>query len=176
MTKSFDELLLDAGWFCSLADNSPENSRAGVRYSTASILVSFAAIEAFINGMMSDFSSLPQGLFTPHEQGFLAEKVVELSDSGAAAGRFQVTERGQYRSLEAKIMFLVARFSDTAVDKGSTLWQRFEQAKDVRDNLTHPRKDIDNTPSEADAQLILQVAKDIIQLTAQHVWGKHLVF
>lgn len=169
---SYQELLSDSELFCNQAESAQQGSSTEQRFSTASILFSFMAVESFINSMMFDFASLPVGTFTPHEQGLLAEKVVDLSESGANAGRFEVTNSTRYQRLESKIMFLVARFSGDTMDKGSTLWQRFKQAKDARDRLTHPRKDALNVPSLSDAQAALEVAKEIIQLVSLRVWGK----
>ena len=174
MTTSYQELLRDAEWYCSQAETAKKGSSREVRFSTASVLFSFIAIESFINNMMYDFATLPPGMFTPHEQGFLAEKTVELAESGAGAGRFEVTNHRRYWSLENKIMFLVARFGGDTVDKGSTLWQEFVQAKDVRDRLTHPRKGSAVPPSPSDAQTVLDVAKQIVRLVSRHVWGKEV--
>jgi len=176
MTVSYRELVQDAQWFCDQAEDAPKGSRIQERFSTAAILFSFMALESFINDMMSDFTVLPAGLLTVHELGFLAERAVELADSGADAGRFEVTNKRRYQNLEYKIMFLVARFSGDAVDKGSTLWQKFQKMKDVRDLMTHPRKDATRVPSRADAGEAIGVAKDIIQLVSQKVWKKKVQF
>lgn len=173
---SYDTLLRDAEYFCSQAEECPKSStHASVRYSTASILFSFMAVEFFINNMMSDFASLPKGLFTVHEKGFLAERSVVFSSSGV----FEVTNRPEYKRLEDKILFLVARFSGNAVGKGSGLWQkgsglrqRFQETKDIRDRLTHPRKDVTVEPSPSDARKTLEVVKEIIKLVSSKVWGK----
>lgn len=175
MAKYYRELLEDAQWFSDQAD-SAQNGQNLERFSTASILFSFMALESFINNMMSDFTALPTGLLTPHEQGFLAEKVVELADSGLNAGKFEVTKKERYQSLEYKIMFLVARFSKDAVDKGSTLWQRFQKMKEIRDSLTHPRKDATNVPLPVDAEEAIAISKDIIQLVSHRVWKKRVQF
>ena len=176
MTVSYQELIQDAQWFCDQAETAPKGSIIQGRFSTASILFSFMALESFINNMMSDFTALPSGLLAPHEQGFLAERVVELADSGVNAGNFEITTKRRYQSLEYKIMFLVARFSGDTVDKGSNLWQKFQQMKDIRDLLTHPRKDITRAPLPVDAGEAIVVAKDIIQLVSQKVWGKMVQF
>jgi hypothetical protein len=175
MTKYYRELLDDGQWFFDQAD-SDQNTQNQERFSTASILFSFMALESFTNNMMADFTTLPSGLLTPHEQGFLAEKVVELADSGKNAGKFEVTNKQRYQSLEYKIMFLVARFSKDTVDKGSTLWQRFQKMKDIRDSLTHPRKDITQITSPKDAQEAISVSKEIIELVSQKVWKKKVKF
>ncbi len=177
MTVSYRELIEDAQWFYDQAEDAQKNSKIQERFSTASILFSFIALESFINDMMSDFTALPAGLLTPHEQGFLAERAVELADSGANAGKFEVIiNKRRYQSLEYKIMFLVARFSRDTVDKGSALWQKFQQMKDIRDSLTHPRKDATHLPLPTDAEEALGVSKDIIQLTSQKVWKKRVQF
>lgn len=170
---SYERLLRDGEYFCDQAEEASEpNSQSAIRFSTACIVFSFMAIESFINNMMFDFTSLPSDLFTVHEQGFLAERAVVFSTSGKNAGRFEVANRPEYKRLEDKILFLVARFSGDAVDKGSTLWLRFGQAKNIRDRLTHPRKDVAKLPSPADARVTVEVAKEIIDLVSQKVWGK----
>ena len=88
---SYQKLLLDVEWFSNRADAESDGSQGQIRFSTASILFSFISIESFINNMMSDFASLPPDMFTPHERGFLTEKVVELSESGENIGKFEIT-------------------------------------------------------------------------------------
>ena len=170
---SYETLLGDAEYFYNEAEKaSRSRNRAAERFSTASILFSFMAIESFINNMMADFASLPKDLFTVHEQGFLTEKAVLFSTSGSNAGRFELGSKQEYKRLEDKIMFLLARFGDKAVDKGSSLWQRFDQAKAVRDLLTHPKKGVTSVPTPLDAQHTLDVAREIIRLVSAKVWGK----
>jgi hypothetical protein len=176
MTVSYRELIENAQWLYDQAENAQKSSTIQERYSTASILFSFIALESFINDVMSDFTVLPTGLLTAHELGFLAERVVELADSGVNAGKFEITNKRRYHSLEYKIMFLVARFSKDTVDKGSSLWQQFQQMKDIRDFLTHPRKDTPLIVTPADAEKAIEVAKDIIQLVSKKVWGKKVQF
>lgn len=175
MTRYYRELIEDAQWFCYQAEVAQGGLNQG-RFATASILFSFIALESFINNMMFDFTALPSGLLTPHEHGFLAERAVELADSGVNAGKFEVTDKQRYQSLASKIMFLVARFSGDTVDKGSSLWQKFHKMKDVRDLLTHPRKEETHVPSPEDAEAAIEATKDIIKLVSQKVWGKKVQF
>jgi len=175
---SYQEFIQDAERFCTQAEEALEhgNENAAARLRIASVLFSYIAIEAFINNMMSDFVVLPVGLFTVHERGFLAERAVTFADSGANAGRFIVDNRREYKPLEDKIMFLIARFSDGAIDKGSDLWRRFKESKKIRDGLTHPRKNGMTTPSTEDATNAVQVARDVIGLVAREVWGQEVNF
>ena len=143
------------------------------RCSTASILLSLIAVESFINNMMADFASLPKDLFSIHEQGFLEEREVQFTSSGKGAGEFELTKRHQYRRLEDRILFLIAKFNkDSKVDKGSSLWQRFERSKKIRDGLTHPRKNGIANPSLESTRVALEVAREIIQLVSEKVWGQ----
>jgi len=123
--------------------------------------------------MMFDFASVPKGLFSIHERGFLEEREVEFVSSGKKAGEFEITKRHQYRRLEDKILFLIAKFSkDSKVDKGTGLWQRFERSKDIRDGLSHPRKNGITTTSLEDVKVALQTAREIIELVSEKVWGE----
>lgn len=173
---SYQDYLWDAEYFCEQAEQaSLPDSQVAIRFSTASILFSFIAIESLINNMMSDFASLPQDMFTLHEQGFLVERAVAFSGSGANAGTFEVTNRPEYKRLEDKILFLLARFSGDAIDKGSTLWQRFDKAKRARDRLTHPLKYASTMPSPGDARETMNVALEVIKLASEKVWGKSAI-
>jgi hypothetical protein len=129
------------------------------------------AIESFINNMMEDFASLPEGVFTIQERGFLEEHRVQFESSGQHAGEFILTNQQDYRSLEDKILFLIAKFSGSPkLDKGKGLWQKFDQSKDIRDKLSHPRKDSTPILCADDAKTSLDVAKEIIQLVSAKVW------
>ena len=144
-----------------------------MRHSSASILFAWIAVEALINDMMADFASLPEDTFSIHERAFLTEQAVEFMRKGNKLGLFVVTERSEYKRLEDKIMFLLARFGGgTVLDKGSSLWQKFERAKNRRNSIAHPRKDaaLDVTPD--DASDAIEVAEAIIQVVAMGVWGK----
>lgn len=43
-----------------------------------SILLSWIAVEFFINNMLDDFSSLPDNMFELHERAFLLERILIL--------------------------------------------------------------------------------------------------
>ncbi len=147
------------------------NDAKGQRCAIASVLFSFMAIESFINNMMEDFVSLPVGLFTIHERGFLEERRVQFESFGQQAGEFILTKQQEYRSLEDKILFLIAKFSGSPkLDKGSSLWQKFDRSKNIRDKLSHPRKDSTPILCADDAKTSLDVAKEIIQLVSTKVW------
>jgi hypothetical protein len=141
----------------------------------ASILFSWISVEAFVNGMLDGLTSMPTEAFSLHEKALLTEKTVEFLDSGHHAGTFRLSKRTQYRRIEDKILFLIAKFGmGTAPDKGGPLWQTFVEFKKKRDQLTHPRKIQDMSLTVADADAALETSKNIIRLLAGEVWRKHV--
>jgi hypothetical protein len=176
---SFQQYLRDSEFFydeCCQAFVSGKNAY-GQRCAIASVLFSFMAIESFINNMMEDFVSLPEGLFTIHERGFLEEHRVQFESSGQQTGEFILTNQQEYRSLQDKILFLIAKFGGgPKLDKGSGLWQKFDRSKDMRDKLSHPRKDSTPILCADDAKTSLDVAKEVIQLVSAKVWKTRVDF
>jgi hypothetical protein len=133
------------------------------------------SIESFTNSMMQDFSSLPANIFTIHERGFLQEKQVRFSNKGAEARTFRMENKDEYRRLEDKIVFLIAKFGKSKmVNKGSNIWQRFEKIKDIRNALSHPKKTREIELTLNNAQEALEVAKSLITLVSKEVWKKSI--
>jgi hypothetical protein len=139
----------------------------------ASILLSWIAIESFTNDMMADFAALPPDMFSLPERALLTEQEVEFVNSGSEAGQFRLSGTLKYRPLEDKILFLVAKFgAGTKLDKGGHLWQKFEAVREKRNQISHPRKSHDISLSLTDAEDALEVARAIIKMVSQKVWGK----
>lgn len=137
-----------------------------------SVLLSWVAIESFTNNMLDDFASLPADLFELHERALLLEKRVRFLDEGTDKGKF-ILEKKEYRRLEEKIFFLLAKFNKGAhLSKGDKLWQDFENLKELRNNLLHPRKNIEFKLDVDIAKQSLESAKKIIIFIADNVWGK----
>jgi hypothetical protein len=172
---NFQDFLSWAERFFDEATTEPvaSNTKVARRYLAASLVFSGVAVEAFVNDMMMDFASLPAGMFTIHEQGFLEERAVEFVSAGAQMGRFRLTSRQDYRGLDQKIMFLVAKFGkNTSIDKGSGWWPKFESTKKKRNKVVHPRKDDPVVITSSDAADALEVSKEIIKVVSKAVWGK----
>jgi hypothetical protein len=137
-----------------------------------SILLAWVAIESFVNNMLDDFASLPPDLFELHERALLLEKQVVFVDEGANKGKF-ILEKTEYRRIEEKIFFMLAKFGkDAELSKGDKLWQDFDKLKELRNNLMHPRKNLELTIDVDVAKQSLESAKRIIEFVARHVWGK----
>jgi len=140
-------------------------------------ILAWAAVEAFINNMLDDFSSLPPGLFELHERAFLLEQRLRFVDRGDEIGRF-VLEGTEYRRLEDKIFFLITKFGSREDQslKGGSLWCNFQEFKDARDRLLHPRRGKEIVLSIQEVQRFVGTAKEIIQLVSKHVWGRRVEF
>lgn len=153
----------------------PRNTNSAQPYIIGSILSSWMAIESFINNMMEDFASLPADMFTVHERGFLLEKQVKFEISGSKKGKFCLQNKEEFRRLDDKILFLIARFGGSkSVDKGAHIWQRFEKMKEKRNSLSHPRSNKEVELTLEDAQEAINVSKEIMQLVSKKVWGKSI--
>jgi hypothetical protein len=138
-----------------------------------SVLLAWIAIEALINSMVDDFSSLPEDLFEIHERAFLLEKRLILVDAGADLGKFKLDTRPEYRRLEEKIFFLIRKFSKKDEDyKGSSLWQDFQLLKEVRNKIAHPRKEDHLELNLEDVAKHINTAEEIIGFVSTRVWGR----
>jgi len=140
-------------------------------------ILTWTAIESFVNNMLDDFSNLPPGIFELHERALLLEQKIKLLDKGDNIGQF-VIQGTEYRRLEDKIFFLIAKFSvaENKNIKGNSLWSEFVELKDIRDRLIHPRRDTEVELSIDQGYSFIKTAKSIIQLISEHVWHKAVVF
>ena len=172
---SYREYLRYAEKHLMLAEDELENHKDATWILIPTIILAWASIESFVNNMQDDFSALPVGKFELHERAFLLEKKLKLVDSGDKIGQF-VLEGSEYRRIEDKIFFLVAKFSSTnhAIRKGDTLWGKFKEFKARRDSLVHPKRGMSVPLSTKDIADHIETAKSIIKLLSTHVWGKEI--
>jgi hypothetical protein len=70
---SYREYLSYSDKYIQLAEDETVDK---LKYLIPSILLSWVAIESFINNIMDDFSSLPKDMFELHERSLLMEKKV----------------------------------------------------------------------------------------------------
>lgn len=140
-------------------------------------ILAWSAIESFVNNRLDDFDSLPEGIFALHEKAFLTEKRVKFIDRGDKIGQF-VLEGTEYRRLEDKIFFLIRKFGKPGIrnQKGEILWQNFQDFKNARDTLAHPRRDKEIDLDVAKVRKFIEISKEVIQLVSEHVWNKKITF
>ena len=140
-------------------------------------VLAWTAIESFVNNRLDDYGVLPEDVFELHERAFLLEKRLRFVDRGSDIGCF-VLEGAEYHRLEDKIFFLIAKFSSRGAHniRGQSLWQNFEEFKDVRNGLMHPRRDTEISLSVEMIRAYIQTTKAIIQLVSEHIWDKKVDF
>lgn len=140
-------------------------------------ILAWSSIESFVNNMLDDFASLDPNLFQLHERSFLLEERLKFINEGKDIGKF-ILEGKEYRKLEDKIFFLIAKCSgpDLETVKGRSLWQKFENFKDVRDSLVHPRRDKAVDLNKEMVEEFIETSKHVIQLISKNVWKKEVTF
>lgn len=170
MSLSFRDFLYYAE--CLYEDAKGKSSgSSGNPYIIGSVLNSWMSMESFINNMLIDFTALSDHTFTIHERGFLEEKQVRFANKGIKAGTFYIENKEEFKRLEDKILFLIAKFGKKKTfNKGSVLWQRFEKIKTKRNALSHPKKNKEVTITLKDAEDAIIIAKEIITLVSKEVW------
>lgn len=147
-----------------------------LKYLIPSVLLSWVAIESFINNIMDDFSSLPKDLFELHERSLLMEKKVTFVDHGNDMGKFKLGQT-EYKKLEGKILFLITKFGNLNKPyKGDPVWQNFEDLRDTRNKILHPKRDIELELTVQKAYKYLEISKKIIQFVSKNVWKKRISF
>jgi hypothetical protein len=174
---TYREYLAYAEKYLMLAEDEIEKGKDATWLLIPSIILAWASIESFVNNILDDFGALPDGIFELHERAFLLEKKLKLVDHGDKIGQFAL-EGSEYRRIEDKIFFLVAKFSspDLAIKKADTLWGKFQEFKAIRDNLVHPRRGISAPLSTGKIADYIDTAKSIIRLLSIHVWGTEIDF
>src|SRR5687768_12455276 len=137
------------------------------------VLLCWIAIEALVNSIVDDFNSLPEDMFELHERAFMLEKRLILVDKGPDLGKFILDNRSEYRRLEERIFFLIRKFGkEDSNYKGTTLWQEFEELKDVRNKLVHPRRDDEINLTVQNVSQYIQTSEGIIGFISTKVWGR----
>jgi len=142
-----------------------------------SCILAWSSIESFVNNMLDDFASLDPNMFQLHERSFLLEERLKFINEGENIGNF-ILEGKEYRKLEDKIFFLIAKCSgpDLKTVKGENLWQKFEKFKDIRDSLVHPRRGKVVNLTKEMVEEFIETSKHVIQLISKNVWKKEVTF
>ena len=174
---NFRDYLGYAEKYLMLAEDKVERSSEANWLLIPATILAWSAIESFVNNMLDDFSTLPEGIFELHERAFLLEKKIKFEDRGSRLGEFTLGQT-EYRRLEDKIFFLIAKIGRREAQnlRGGALWQGFKEFKDTRDALVHPRRGKEVSLSIKQVQGFLETSKEVIQLVSEYVWNKKVHF
>jgi hypothetical protein len=150
------------------------NKDGAMPYLIGSILTSWMSLESFVNNMMHDFTTLPDKMFSIHERAFLEEKQLIFNRTGRAAGTFSIEKTTDFKRIEDKLLFLLAKFGGGQIDKGGPLWQKFEKVKRKRNTLSHYRRDSEIVLTSDDSLEAIELTKELIEFLSKKVWKKTL--
>lgn len=173
--RGFRDYLRYASKCLELAEDAVQKQENAEWLIIPAIILAWSAMESFVNNRCDDLNSLPVDVFELHERAFLLEKRLRFIDSGSDIGRFELEGR-EYQALENKMFFLLSKmgYQDTTNLKGGELWQRFQEFKDVRDSLVHPRQDKEIKLEMKDVSGFIETAKELIQVISERIWKKRL--
>lgn len=175
MRRDFRNYLKYAKKHLSLAEDSVQRHENAESFLIPSVILAWSAIELFVNNRCSDLNSLPEDMFEMHEKAFLLEKRLFFENKGAKIGKF-ILQGTEYQTLENKIFFLLSKLGtrDATKLKGGVLWGRFEEFKDLRDSLVHPRreKQVELTPDKVRQHI--ETAKELVQEISKRIWKKKI--
>jgi len=177
MMLNFRGYLGYAEKYLMLAEDEVERSSEANWLLIPATILAWSAIESFVNNMLDDFGTLPEGIFKLHERAFLLEKKIKFEDRGSRLGEFTLGET-EYRRLEDKIFFLIAKIGSREAQnlRGGALWQGFKKFKETRDALVHPRRGKEVSLSIKQVEGFLETSKEVIQLVSDHVWNRKVHF
>lgn len=161
-------LFEDSKFFLNQAKiNNTKNSLAE-RYARASVIISWAAFEGWINKTCEDFAQTSSNLSTL-EVGFLKEKKVEIKN-----GEFVISNTDKYETTENRIEFLLRTFANYKIDKSKIYWQNYKLSKNLRDSIMHPKINKVSIIDIQSAETNLNTLKYFIEILSKKLYGKKL--
>jgi len=161
-------LFEDSKYYLNKAKINNTEDGLTVRYARASVIVSWAAFEGWINKTCDDFAETSQSL-SISEVGFLKEKKVEMKN-----GEFVVSNGDKYETTENKLEFLLRKFTNYKIDKSKIYWQNYKLSKNLRDSIMHPKKSKTSMIDIQSAETNLNTLKYFIEILSKKLYGKKL--
>lgn len=134
--KTFDQyslILLEQGKRFLEKAKEDKTEEGKTAFLIVSLLVSFCSLEAFINGIVSDFANWNE--FSIHEKALLLEKTVKFDN-----GEYVISDQLQITRLKDKIELLLHKFNCSKNYRQSEWWSRLSQSADLRNSITHPKE------------------------------------
>lgn len=161
-------LFEDSKFYLNQAKINNAEDNISERYTRASVIVSWAAFEGWINKTCDDFAETSKNL-SVSESGFLKEKRVELKN-----GEFVISNADKYETTENKLEFLLRKFTNSKIDKSKIYWQNYLLSKKLRDSIMHPKKSKLSIIDIQSAEINLITLKYFIEILSKKLYGKKL--
>ena len=129
--KSYKFYSNSSNYFIDFVRNNKLNSEEKEYYCLSSVLLSWIALETFVNTISESFSISSR--LTPHEKSFLTEKELRVNEEG-------IFEEISIRpSTSKKILFLIQYFTklNTKRFKQEKIWRDLKTLEDLRNKIIH---------------------------------------
>jgi hypothetical protein len=107
------------------------------RFLRAALYAAFASFEATLNQAAFGHAAAHASVLGQIERDVLEERETIVDDRG------HIVRRTKYYPLEARLSFLALFLSGQDFDRGTALWTRFREARQLRDEWTHPKPPFD---------------------------------
>jgi hypothetical protein len=132
-------LYYDTAYFLVAARTSGENNDfyEQQRNLRAALYCGFAFFEATLNQAAFAHATTHATNLGQPELDILQEKETTVDQQG------HVIRRTRFYPLDVRLLFLTLFLSGQDFDRSTTLWQRFQEAKALRDAWTHPKPPFD---------------------------------
>jgi UDP-N-acetylmuramoylalanine-D-glutamate ligase len=129
--KSYKFYLHASNYFLDFAENNSLNQEEKEYYSLSSVLLSWIALETFVNTISETFSIGSR--LEKHEKCFLNEKELRVNDDG----NFEETTIRPPTT--KKILFILNHFTKTSVKKikQEKIWKELKSFEDLRNRIIH---------------------------------------
>jgi HEPN superfamily RiboL-PSP-like protein len=131
----------------------------------ASLLISISSLEAYINGIVDDFSESPN--FTMFEIAFLTEKEIELNN-----GSFRISKRLKMSRLLDRIEILFQKFTQNKFTKENEWWGSLNEGIKLRNSIVHPKEN--KTLKIKDVERTLKSVINCLNSLFKEIYGKGL--
>ena len=107
------------------------------RFKRSAVLAAFAFFEAQLNQVAFGYAEAHQDLLGQIERDVLEEMETTLTASG------EIMRKKKFYSTESRFCFLTLFLTGSHFDRSGDLWQRFKNARRIRDTWTHPKPPFD---------------------------------
>lgn len=152
-------LYYDAAYFLVAARASGEDNdfEGQQRYLRAALYCGFAFFEATLNQAAFGHATAHATNLGQLELDILQEKETTVDQRG------HVIRRTRFYPLDVRLLFLTLFLSGEEFDRSTRLWQRFQEAKALRDTWIHPKPPFDTWSLTFErAQAAIETLRDVL--------------
>lgn len=165
-------LLNDSLIFVQYAKQAERNGEFNIidSYVRASILLSWSALEGWINYVAYSFAQTDPSL-SKYEIAFLLEKKILINKNGLV----EQTNQDEYKPTLTKLLFLLQRFGGDYDLKHSDndVWRKLKVIESIRHSIVHPKSQEEEL--EVDIPLVemsTQAIQEVIQIIKDKIYNK----